>query len=181
MHARHFWEIPAALVADSALRARFLQLAASDTIPGKVLEGGRRLADFRAGLAAFGNGAITLDGLVARCERDLPRSASPHAANNRVFPDGWAERIVRTQVSRFYNQGVLELVLEGGGTRVAVEHSPDEAGDSRCTTELAGREHDAKALLVLLLSAYRDGDYKRDRATVPDHPHCTHTARPVGG
>ena len=178
VYAAEFSEIPFALANNVTLRDHVLGLVAREPTPGKATEGPGRLADFRGILSRVATGEFTLPTAVAEVERTLPPQFSPHGGNARVFSSGWAERLVRTQLSRFYNQAVLETLLARGDARVAVPHSSEEGADSNCTKLLAGREHDARELHERLVRTYGQGDWSVG-VKVPDHPHCTHVVAPV--
>lgn len=178
VYATEFSEIPFALANNIALRERVLGLVAREPMPGKATDGPERLDAFRTVLACVAVGELTVSAATFEVERELPPETSPHRGNARVFPSGWAERLVRTQVSRCYNQAVLEALLERGETRVVVPPSSEQGGASRCTQLLAGREHDARELHDRLVRAYAQGDWSAG-VRVPDHPHCTHVVAPV--
>lgn len=180
-YANHFGEILGVLHNNHALRAEVLACISVQPMPGRALEGHGREVAFRAVLTALielGQTPQDLSGAYQATERDLPRATSPHAGNNRVFPAGWAERLVRTQLSVSYNQAVLERVLRAGGTHVFVPHSPDEATTTQCSRLLAGQAHDADHLHELLVQDHRAGAWS-NAPKIPDHPHCTHVVRPV--
>jgi hypothetical protein len=167
-------------MADNArLKARVLEVLNRDPLPAKALEGGNRLATFKALIARIMSGEMSIATAYRQAEVDLPRQQSLHSASNRVFPSGWGERLVRTQISRFYNQAVLELVVEDGITSVDVPHSSEEDSSSDCTRLLAGGRHDAKQLLDRLIRAYAQGDFSARDPMIPHHPHCTHVVVPA--
>jgi hypothetical protein len=106
------------------------------------------------------------------CER-LPRWESPHRHNNRVFCDRWEERLVRTQLSRIYNQAVLEQIVAAGEPLCFVPHSSAEDVDGQCALQLAGRTHDAAAMLQALIDCYMNGRWSDDYK-IPEHPDRSH-------
>jgi hypothetical protein len=171
--ANDFTEIPTVLSQNEALRNAVVALVATDAMAGKVTEGGDRLERFRAILTDLVNGQIGLGEAIRRTQAELPRQTSPYSGNNRVFASNWEERLVRTQLSRFYNQGVMEQLLAEGETQCFVPHSPAEDPDSNCSRQLAGQNHDVKALYERLVTSYRDGVWSQS-VKIPDHPHCTH-------
>lgn len=177
-YAEDFEGIPAALANNAELRAHTLALVDAEPIHGKALEGTERLTFFRGVLSELVNGRYTLSLAIQRVNTLMGPSQSPHAGNARVFPAGWAERLIRVQFSRFYNQAVLELILARGGQKCFVPHSRSEAPDSPCSIHLAGASHDAESLYQALIAAYRDGNYSAE-LKVPHHPHCTHVVKPV--
>lgn len=178
VYASEFSDIPFALANNAALRDRVVGLVAQESMPGKATEGPGRLATFRALLSRLTTGELTLPAAVEEVERTMPPQSSPHGGNARVFPSGWAERLVRTQMSRFYNQAVLAMLLARGDARVFVPHSSGEGAESKCTKLLAGQAHDARELHDRLVRAYGQGDWSVG-VKVPDHPHCTHVVTPI--
>jgi hypothetical protein len=178
MYASQYSEIPAAFLANVKTRDRALVLIGREAMPGKVSDGGSRLDDLRLMLSQVVSGEMSPNFACSEIERLLPRSQSMYSANNRVFPNAWGERLVRTQVSRFYNQAVLELEIENGAKTVFVPHSSEEDGNSPCTQLLAGNHHDCGELLARLVRAYAEGDFKMLEPKIPHHPHCTHVVSP---
>ena len=177
VYADDFAGISMTLAQNDDLRLLMLDLVASQPMAGKVTEGGDRLQTFRSILAALVEGRIDLATSFRRTEVELPRSASIHGGSNRVFAANWAERLVRTQYSRFYNQAVMETLLAQGQARCFVPHSADEDGSSACSRQLAGSDHSVKALHDLLRQSYGAGVW--GGVKIPDHPHCTHVVRPL--
>lgn len=177
-YAEDFFDIPAVLVANTELREAVISLIQSEAMPGKVLEGGNRIEIFREILISLANGEIILETAYEQTERRLPRQTSPHSSSNRVFAREWAERQVRTQFSRFYNQAVLEQLRNQGVTTCFVPHSDAEASMSPCTQQLAGRQHAVEMLYQRLTDTYARGNWSK-LVKIPDHPHCTHVVQPV--
>jgi hypothetical protein len=177
--ASQYSEIPDAVARNATLRDRALHLIGREPIAGKATDGGTRLDDLRTLLAGVFKGEISATAACSEVERILPRGQSMHLSSNRVFPDGWGQRLVRTQVSRFYNQAVLELAIEANEETVFVPHSSEEEGASPCTQLLAGGHHNCRELLSRLTRAYSDGAFTMRDAKVPHHPHCTHVVKRV--
>jgi hypothetical protein len=176
--AQDFFEIPDALATNNDLREAVLALVQNEPMPGKVLEGGNRLDLFREILTDLTTGDISLDEAYWRTETEIPRHTSPHSSSNRVFPQGWAERQVRTQFSRFYNQAVLERLRDEGATLCFVPHSVAEDASSRCTQLLAGQQQSVDVLYQRLIEAYAGGNWSQE-VKIPNHPHCTHVVTPI--
>jgi hypothetical protein len=177
IYASDFPEIPVTSSKNAELRAAVEQLIRSEPIPGKALEGGNRLDAFRNVLLDLANGRLTLEEAYAHTERALPRASSPHADSNKVFAQGWGERLVRTQLSQFYNRAAMEKLRAAGYDRVFVPHSKAEKADSPCSQGLAGANQDLPTLYDRLIANYRDGKFS-DELKIPHHPHCTHTVKP---
>jgi hypothetical protein len=178
MWAVEFKDIPATLVARADLRARMHQLLAGN-IPGKATEGAERLQRFRSLMASFIDGEATLNQLIQGVSVQLPRELSNHSGSNRVFATGWEERLVRTQVSRLYNQAALEALQSMGCEQCYVAHSSEEMPSSRCSRELAGRVHEIGPMLATLVRTYVEGNFTEIGPKIPEHPHCTHACSPV--
>lgn len=178
LYANEFSEISAVLRQNNELCSAILQLVDTQPMPGKVTEGGDRLARFRMVLRDLVTGQIELLEAFRRTEAELSRQKSIHASNNRVFPAKWAERLVRTQFSRFYNQAVMEKLLAEGQTECFVPHSGDEAPDSPCSRQLAGANHPLQVLYDRLIQSYADDNWTQD-VKIPNHPNCTHVVTPA--
>jgi hypothetical protein len=169
---------PIALRINEALRNEFRRLVETDGIAGKITEGEKRLAAFRAILADFAVGRLTVEEVIAATRERLDPVSSPYAMDRRVFAHGWPERLARTQISRFYCQSVMGLLIRQGETDCFIPHSSREKADSACSITLAGKRHQLQPLYELLTSNYRDGKWTQGVVKVPDHPHCTHVVRP---
>lgn len=179
MYATDFYEILETLKTNSDLKVRVLAEIDAGNIIGKSTEEDSRKSDFKTILKELVNGQIlTLEDSYSEVERRIPRATSRHASDNRTFADGWGERLVRVQLSRFYNQAVLKHLRDEGEEVVFVPHSGHEESTSRCTQELANKEHSIELLLTRLENAYERGDYSDRGAKVPNHPHCTHVVMP---
>ena len=179
-YAEDFFEILDVLTINNELQRLIIALIESEPIPGKVLESnsGDRLGVFKDILIELVNGKVSLDTAYQQTETKLPRHTSLHKSNSRVFPGGWSERLIRTQLSRFYNQAVLKQLLEDGVENCFVPHSESEEASSRCTQELAGGQHPVATLYDRLIDNYSNGNWSRE-IKIPDHPHCTHVVRPI--
>jgi hypothetical protein len=176
--ATYYDEIPTALSNNDKVRSHALELVPDETLIGKSLEGGTREEDFRDILTDFFRGNIDYASAQQRVRRELPERESPHRGDNYVFNDQWDERLVRSQVSRFYNQAVMEILDERGEAECFVPRSPREDPDSDCTLQLAGGTHSISQLLQFLYSQQRQGNWN-DGVTIPGHANCTHTVVPT--
>ena len=175
--AEDFYEIQDTVEKNTALQEKIQSLVSDEPIHGKVLEGDGRTESLRDILAAFFESQASLDEAVEMVASALPQNESPHLHDNRVFADGWDERLVRTQASRFYNQAVLENLKEEGNQHCYVPHSAEEDVDTDCTLQLAGNEAEVDTLLDRLVRTYGRADYHNE-VKIPNHPHCTHTVVP---
>lgn len=171
--ATEFSGILPAVAQDDALRSTILKLIAQEPIAGKVTEGGNRLARFRQILQDLVNNQVGMQEALSLVERDLSEATSSHIGNTRVFPSGWAEKSVRTQLSRFYNQAVMEMLMSEGETECFVPHSSAEDSTSSCSSQLAGKNQNLQVLHSRLVSSYGQGNFSKD-VKIPNHPHCTH-------
>jgi hypothetical protein len=176
--ANDFNEILSVLSRNDELRIEILALISNQPMPGKATEGGDRLEKFRAILIDLVNNQIDLTQAYERTKVELPRQTSLYSSNNRVFSDNWEERLVRTQLSRFYTQAVMEKLLAEGETHCFVPHSNAEADDSPCSVHLAGSSHDLKTLYNRLIDSYAKGNWTNE-VKIPNHPHCTHVVTQV--
>ena len=176
-YAQDFYEIPEAVEQNSNLQERILQLLEDEPIPGKATEGGDRLKNLRGLLTEFFEVDRSIEECIQGISEELPRHESRYSTDNRVFASSWDERLARTQISRFYNQGVLQTLKENGQERCFIPHSEHEDADSSCTIQLADSTAEVDILLDRLHRSYRDGEW-HDEVMIPDHPHCTHTVTP---
>jgi len=178
MYANDFFEIPQALKSNELLRTKVEELIKTRPMPGKALEGDNRVEKFKEILIEVIYSRISLENSYELVENNLPIAESPHSNNTRVFPSGWSERLVRIQLSRFYNQAVLEELQNNNIEVCFIPHSEKESADSKCTTELAGKQNNVSNLLNLLIDTYENGNFTTD-AKIPNHPHCTHVIKPI--
>lgn len=177
-YAEDFGQILTTLATNTDLRQSAAKLAATEPMPGKVTEGGDRLAAFRGVLDDLIAGRIDLQEAYGRTEEALPRAESTYADSNRVFPHDWGERLVRIQLSRCYNQAVMEELLAAGESTCHVPHAQTESPSSKCSQQLAGRNHDLRTFYDRLIASYREGNWTKE-VKIPNHPHCTHVVVPA--
>ena len=175
--AENFYEILESLRLKDELLQNVKLLIETKEIVGKSLQGGNRKQEFRDILTNLVDGNITLSDSYGLVERQISRSSSMFNGDNRVFPNNWGERLVRTNLSKFYNQAVLIYILNQGDTTCFVPHSQHEEG-TQCSIS-AGQIYDARSMLHKLEQAYEGGIFSRE-FKIPDHPHCTHVIIPVG-
>lgn len=176
--ANDFYDIIPTLTERKDILERIKKLVQSERILGKALEGIDRENKFKLILIDLINQEIDLKQAYNSVEIDMGRTGSPYAINNKVFPSGWGERLIRTNLSRFYNQVVLNLILQSGETKCFIPHSNHEESTSKCSQN-AGRIHDAQTILDTLIDVYSDGNWSNRGLKIPDHPHCTHVITPV--
>jgi hypothetical protein len=176
--ANEFKEIPQTLKDNPFLRERMIQLICGRRMAGKATEGAGRIEAIRAVLCDLVSGSISLQESYRRVKLECSRRSSAYAQDRRVFCEDWAERLIRTQLSRFYSQSVLEFLKEVGQTECIVPHSSEEEWDSECTQALAGKQHLVAPFLQRIEESYEQGYWNSD-AKVPHHPHCTHVVKPT--
>jgi len=174
--AENFHEIIEALRNNADLLQSVKNLIETREITGKSLEGGNRLCVFKDILTNLVDGNIGLEESYMMVETKISRYSSIHGSNNRVFPESWGERLIRTNLSKFYNQAVLLYILESGKDNCYIPHSKYEQG-SQCSY-MAGKTHNAKEMLQKIEQAYEKGIFSKE-FKIPDHPHCTHVVMPV--
>jgi len=175
--ATYYDEIPDALTNNDEIREHAVELISDEPIIAKSLEGGSRTEDFREIIAAFIGGDIDQDTAEQRVWNDLPPQESPHSGNNRLFHQQWAERLIRSQASRFYNQAVMEILVDCGIEECYVPYSPRQDPDSDCTQRLTRGTHSVPQLLETLYEQQREGNWDVG-VTIPGHANCTHTVVP---
>lgn len=175
--AREFKEIAAALAQEDALRIRVINLVRSRPILGRAVEGPGRADELRSILELLAAGRITVGEAGAQTQQRLPRASSPYASDNRVFASDWADRLIRVQFSRFYNQAVLEQLSEAAVVDCVVAHATEEQPGGTCAQNVAGRRLPVAELLSNLVAAYEQ-DAWDERIRVPRGPHCHHVVSP---
>jgi hypothetical protein len=182
-YADYFDEIPEALRLKVDLRQIVKRLIDEEPMIGKAVEGGDRLSIFRGILRDLVGGQILREEAFRRTERDLPPKKSSYVDSHLVFSRDWAERLVRTELSRFYNQAVMEKLLAEDHKECFVQRSNSQDASSRyrcrCSRELVGQIHSLRTLYDRLVRCYRDNDRSDRYPKVPDHPYCTHTVVPL--
>jgi len=178
-YAKDFSEILITLQDNEDLKERVIGLISTRPIRGKVTEEPHRLNIFRKILINLVNGAIgNLEDAYQQVESQIPETTSKYAGNSRVFPHDWAERHVRTQLSRFYNQAVMEELIESGISECFVHRSSLEDPTTPCSQVLAGRKHNVTVLYKKLIKSYENGNWDNE-PKIPNHPHCTHVVSPL--
>lgn len=171
--ANDFTEILIVLSKNQELLSAVDNLITTEPISGKVTEGQDRLERFRDILRKLVANKLTINEAYQRTKIELPRNTSKYSENNRVFPIHWEERLVRTQLSRFYNQAVMEKLIAEGETECFVPHSIAEDSDSQCSLQLAGSNQSLTDLYKSLIDSYANGKWS-NQVKIPNHPHCTH-------
>ncbi len=133
--ANDFYEIMSALSKNSELNSKVLSLIESR------LEEETRKNEFRDILKKFVKGEIIdLSSTIYQVQIKIPKSTSKYASDNRVFTRDWAERLLRTQLSLFYNQAVMEILIDSGKEEFFIPHSKYEDHNSFCTREMAKKK-----------------------------------------
>lgn len=176
--AKDFYEIIPILTEREDILERVIELIQSEPVLGKALEGPNRECNFKYILMDLINQKINLNQSYNYVETAMGTNGSPYIGNNRVFSKGWGERLIRTNLSRLYNQAVLNLILESGETKCFIPHSIHEKSTSKCS-QYAGQTYDAQTLLNNLLDIYSKGNYGNKGLKIPEHPYCTHVITPV--
>jgi hypothetical protein len=178
-YAKHFDAIHEALHVNAELRHRVEMLVGNEPMIGKAVEGENRLSVFRGILLDLVSGRIGIEQACRRTGDELPQSDSRYRHSSVIFSQDWRKRLVHAELSRFYNQAVIELLLAEGYAECLVLHSDIEDPNSRCTRELAGGRHSLSILHSRLVQCYRNNDRSDQEPKVPDHPYCTHTVVPL--
>ena len=86
---------------------------------------------------------------------------------------------MRTHLSRFYNQAVLEELNENEEEECFVPTSDSSNLSSKCA-RLENLNYKVKNLLQNLINSYDLGKYD-DSIKFPEHPHCSHVVKPLEG
>ncbi len=179
-YASNFYEILTALANNVEIKSIVIELIKTKHIPGKITEEQTRKKKFRIVLEQLVNGEIhTLESGYYKVATDIPESTSKYEGNRRVFSRDWAERLVRTQLSRFYNQAILTFLIKSGDRKCFVPHSPTEDVSSICTRYMAGKEHEIKPIYNKLIEIYENEKWDGNTRIIPQHPNCTHVICPA--
>jgi hypothetical protein len=176
--ANKFNEIEDTILERKDIREKMIELIEKKNIAGKVLEGGNRLNDFRNILKKLVNSELTYLKAISETELYLSKENSMYKNNGRVFSSDWAERLVKIQYSRFYNQAVMCLLLNSGETMCFVPTTLTQDPDSPCSKYLANRAHDINLLLDRLVDSYEKGNFTKE-PMIPNHLHCSHVIKPI--
>ena len=163
------WANSSAEIADvleqrADLRDRMMVLAANEPMYHLGTEAPEEFRDIVRGLIT-GN--------------DPPESAANAAAECLGGAPEECNETLNLQFIRFYNQAVLEMLMERGVTRVCVPRVRTEVSSSQCSRELAGKGHSIVMLHRRLLVAYGLGKGQNGEAVIPQHPFCRHVVRPM--
>jgi len=138
-YAEDFYEIIEALRLNKSILQDVKELIVDKQIAAKALEGGNRKQKFKEILLELVNGEISLGASYVLVEKKLGEEISIHQGNKRVFSDGWGERLIRTNLSKFYNQAVLLEIIESGERVCFIPYSKYEDPESPCTA-IAGKK-----------------------------------------
>ncbi len=180
--AENFYEILPTISERSDLAQAMKNLIATELILGKSLEGQlghiTREEKFKSILISLLNQQISLEDSFLSVESELGRIGSPYSSDNRVFAKGWGERLIRTQLSRFYNHAVLSHLISKNNNQCFIPHSTHEKAGSLCI-QYAGSNHETANLLEALIDVYSNGNWERPGVKIPQHPHCTHVIKPL--
>jgi hypothetical protein len=178
-YAEYFDEIEEALKENVDLRKRVIELINHEALTGKCLEGDNRAAMFKCVLKGLVNGWIDIKEASSRTIQELPQEGSRHRDSAVIFSSDWSKRLVHAELSRFYNQAVIEKLLDEGYRECFVPYSKMQNPNSRCTQELAGKKHELSVLHNRLIQCYHNNDRSDQYPKIPDHPYCSHIIMPV--
>ncbi len=164
------------------IKSIVIELIKTKNISGKITEEQTRKKKFRIILEQLISGEIpTLESGYTKVATDIPESTSKYEGNRRIFSRDWAERHVRTQLSRFYNQAIMIFLIKSGEKKCFVPHSPTEDVNSICTIYIAGKEHEIKLMCNKLIEIYENEKWDDKPLIIPQHPNCTHVVCPISG
>lgn len=176
-YANEFNEILPFLTNNLELRQKVVELIQTRPIPGKSIEEDARVHKFRGILIEMIEGGISsLEKSYEKVESTLPRNESKYFNDNKVFASGWSERLVRTQLSRFYNQAILEELKCSGEDECFVPASSSRNLSTRCAI-IQNKNYKVDELLQNLIKNYEYGQFDKS-LKIPEHPHCSHVIKP---
>lgn len=158
------------------IRDRMIDNIKAAKFSGKIFEGGNREEKIRSIFTKLFQLSLTEIQAKNEIETQLERLSSPYRGNSRVFSRDWVEKNFRTQLSRFYNQAVLESLKENHAKECYVHHSTTESS-SKCIHVYAGKNHPVNELLTNLIASYNEGDWTDYK--LPEHPNCSHVVHPL--
>lgn len=177
-YANEFNEILPVLNDNLELKQSVVELIQTRPIPGKSIEEDTRVTKLREILIELIEGNISsLEESYAKVESEIPRNESKYFLDNRVFASGWAERLVRTQLSRFYNQAILEKLKQSGEEECFVPASSSHNLSQRCAI-IQNNNYKVDELLQNLIKNYENGQFDSS-LKIPEHPHCSHVVKPI--
>ena len=174
-YASNFSEISKTYSWNEPLREMACMLVKTEPIHSKALGENERVNIFREILIKFIEGKISFHEAIRSVKNSLPA----HFINSNIFSRKWAERLVRTEFSRFYNQALLKILVSKGEQYCSVPHSANESDSSECTLSIAGHQWKTSEMLSSLTRAFSEGDWSRTKRLIPNHPNCNHVIKPV--
>lgn len=177
-YATEFNEILPSLTDNPELRLSVVELIKTRSIVGKSIEEDVRVNKFRDILIKLIEGNISgIEESYAKVESEIPRNESKYSSNNKVFSSRWSERLVRTQLSRFYNQAILEDLKDRGEEECFVPASSSCNLSSECKI-IQNKNHKVDELLQNLIESYENGYFEKSKIKIPEHPYCSHVVKP---
>jgi len=179
IYANDFFDIIVIVNKNALIKDKIVELINLKNIAGKVIEEKKRELILKKILINLINNKISsLEEAYKITETELNQQSSKYKFDKNVFKTGWAERLIRTQLSRFYNQAVLEILIKKGEINCYIPHSKFEKSDSNCSKFLSNSSQNVKILLERLVKNYEDGNWD-NQLKIPNHPHCTHVIMPL--
>lgn len=187
-YANDFSDIQLVLEYDNHLRQSIKGLILNQIMTGNVFvskadEDQIRIDKFRAILCLYFS--CTIDFYQAKIETEikLNRKDSCYENDNRTFCTNWSSRLLRTQISRFYNEAILNQLIADGEQFCYIAHSKmkvkNESSKFPLCACLVDKMLDPIELLDNLVDAYGGNCNYKAEPKIPSHPHCTHTIQPV--
>jgi hypothetical protein len=177
-YANEFNEILITLSNNFELKTKVVELIQTRPILGKSIEEDSRVNRFREILIELvEDNTSSLEQSYTKVESTIQRNESKYFFDNRVFANGWPERLVRTQLSRFYNQTLLEELKDHGETECFIPASSSQNLSSKCAI-IQNKNYNVNELLQNLINNYEKGQYDSS-IKIPEHPHCSHVVKPI--
>lgn len=176
--ANEFNEIFKVLPERNDIKEEMFRHIAFEPILGKAVEEKNRNERFKKILLDGIDKNLDFNDIHVNVKKKLGYLDSKYKENHRVFSQGWEARLLRTQISVFYNCSVLSLLKKEGQTQCFIPHSQSEERGTNCSKN-AGKSHKIETLLYNLKDIYFKGNWDNKNFKLPDHPNCTHVVKPI--
>lgn len=174
--AENFYEIIKALRINKYLLENVKRLITTREIIGMSLADSSRKKLFKNILSDLSDGNIGLEESYNLLEYNNNQKLSVFCRPSTICANDWRERLIRINLSKFYNQAVLLYILNRGEKICFIPHSKYE----RCNqcSSMAGKVYDALDMLIKIENVYEKKIFHKE-FKIPAHPYCTHVIMPV--
>ena len=178
-YAKEFSEIKDCIVINKKIKQRMIKLINIKRIYGYVVEEENRERELKLILEKFcNNDEYLLNNGVTEIREKITRSESKYSNNNNVFRKTWENQLLKNQISRFYNQAVLEILHDEGDEKFFVYPSKDQDPSGKCSIKFINKEWSINEILVNIERNYDEGKYDNS-FKLPEHVNCSHVASPI--